>query len=568
MRQFLFAVILISILPVTSEAQIALAQVFAPQPYLPNSTIFPIPKSTINYTQIMFEHPAVEKAEYYQLKIFEMKGKDSALVFQVKDSSCATMLSGFQFASSYNWSYVAMNRKGKVIFKSPTYSFRTGFLPLANRLRVNVNDVNNNMGGLITFDYHTMIFDRGGNPVWFLPDDPKTEYSRFDKVRDLRVTNSGTITFITNRNAFEIMPDGRISWRAPTAGPNSLAPLHHGIERLPNGNLMTLGNHAVRMPVPFDTAIIAVDFGVIVEYDRKGKIVWKWDSYSYLRPAEIEFRKQENGQWMSSSHMNAFRQVSEGGVEYVYAGFRDLNRIIKIEKSSGKVVEVYGRRMNSGYGWINPGFFNAQHDVTVLSDGNIAVFNNDSISKEGVVSSLVIFSPAKPGQESRVVYRFACDFDKATNGKSEKCGSVDELPNKNLLVNFGTINRCIEITRDGKIVWDAFSEAFAADSNIWRPAGQYRSHYSSSLYPCYFTANIVENSNKAVTMNIWNEGTETDTYLIEYKSGDVWVKVASNEITPGKRTTCIIPKLKAVPFTQVRVISAANPDFIRVMDVK
>lgn len=224
--------------------------------------------------------------------------------------------------------------------------------------------------------------------------------------------------------------------------------------------------------------------------------------------------------------------------------------------------------MKSGSAWTGHNFFHAQHDVAPLSDGNIAVFNNDSITKEGVVSSLVIFSSARQGEESRITWRFACDFDKATNGKSEKCGGVDELPNKNLLVNFGNINRTIEITRDGKIVWDAFTESYAADSNTWRGAGQYRSHYSSSLYPCYFTAAIMENSKKAVTLNIWNDGTESDTYTIEYKSGDVWVKVANNGLEPGKRTTCVIPKLKSVPFTHVRVISAANPDFVRVLELQ
>lgn len=550
-----------------ANAQLTLASVFAPQPFLPNSTIIPVPNSLINYTQVMFDHPPVDKAVMYRLTITEFTEGDHIIYITLYDSSCATLVTTLDFGESYSWHYSALNSKGKTISTSPEYMFTILPLPSKNRVRVVTNDQTDNQGGFISFDYHCMIVDRNGKPVWFLPEDPKKEFTRDDKVRDIRVTSAGTVTFITQRNAFEIMPDGRISWRAPKSGVHTMEALHHGIERLPNGNLMTLGNHTVRMPVPFDTAVIPVEFGVIVEYDRKGAIIWKWDSYSYLRPAEIEFRKLPNGQWASSSHMNAFRQVNENGVYYVYAGFRDLNRVIKIEKSGGKVVATYGRRMNSGYGWKDSHFFSAQHDVTPLSDGNIAVFNNDSVCNPGVVSSIVIFSPESPGNESKLVWRFACDFDKATSGKSEKCGGVDELPNKNLLVNFGNINRTIEISRDGKIVWDAFTEYQSSDTSDWLGAGQYRSHYCASLYPVWFTAAVSADTKKAVTLNIWNDGEAADTYTIQYEVGKVWITIASIGIEPGKRSVCMIPKVKTAPFYKIKVISAANPDFVRTLDL-
>lgn len=514
----------------------------------------------------MFDHPPVEKALTYQLMITDPSGKANTIT--VIDSSSSTLVKQLEFGTSYKWQYTALAAKGKVLFTSPEYTFTILPLPKGIRVRVTTNDEANNQGGFVSFDYSGLITDRSGKPVWFLQDDPKKEFSRDDKVRDVRITSAGTITFITQRNAFEIMPDGRVSWRAPKSGAHAVETLHHGVERLPNGHLMTLGNHTVKMPVPFDTAIVPVEFGVIAEYDRKGTLVWKWDSYTYLRPAEIEFKRLPNGQWNFSSHMNAFRQVTESGIEYVYAGFRDLNRLIKIEKSSGKVVATYGRRMDSGYGWKDSHFFHAQHDVTPLSDGTIAVFNNDSVSKPDVVSSIVIISPEKPGQESKLVWRFACDFDKATTGKSEKCGGVDELPNRNLLVNFGNINRCIEITRDGKIVWDAFTEYKSADTSAWVAAGQYRSHYAPSLYPVWFSAALLSNTKKQVTASVCNEGEAADRYAIEYLVNDKWISLASVDVKPGKQTMCVIPKVKNLPFTKIRVTSAANADFYRTIDVK
>jgi hypothetical protein len=548
-----------------AHAQLTFASVFTPPPFLPNSQIIPVPNSAINYTQVMFDHPPVAKAVKYVVSVYEGQGDTRQLLTSSTDSSTSTRINKFSFGKSYSWHYTAVNSRNKTIYTSAEFLFTVLPLPSKNRVRVTTNDYGET-GGLISFDYHCMIVDRTGTPVWFLPSDPKNEFSRDDKVRDLRVSTAGTITFITQRNAFEIMPDGRISWRAPKTGVNTVESLHHGIERLPNGHLMTLGNHTVRMAVPFDTAFVPVEFGVIVEYDRSGNIVWKWDSYPYMHPAEIDFVKQPNGQWAFSTHMNAFRQVKENGIEYVYAGFRDIDRVIKIEKSSGKVVAAYGRQMNGGYGWYNPNLFHAQHDVTPLSDGNIAVFNNDSVSKEGVVSSVVIFSPGTNGNNSKLVWRFACDFDNATTGKSEKCGSVDELPNKNLLVNFGNINRTVEMTRDGKIVWDAFTESYVNDSIGWVAAGQYRSHYCSSLYPIWFSVAPLSSTKTMVTFNIWNDGDDADNYSIQYQVGEAWISVASVNIDGRKHKACMIPKGKT-PFYKIKVTSATNPDFVRTLDV-
>jgi len=547
---------------------VALSQIFAPQPFLPKSEIIPVPNSTLTQTQIMFDHPAYPKAVVYDVVVVEVSDKSSLTKFEAVDSSCATLLQHFEFGKTYNWYYIAYGKSRKVLYKSPSYVFSIQQLPPNKRVRVIVNDESANQGGLISFDYYCMITDRTGTPVWFLPKAPNQEFSQDDKVRDLRISFAGTCTFITQRNAFEIALDGRILWKAPQVGPRSpnyVETLHHGVERLPNGNIMTMGNHTEKFQVPNDTVTVNSEFGVIVEYDRKGNVVWKWDSFTYLRESDLQYKKLNATQWSLSSHLNAFRVTQDGDI--IYAGFRDLDRVVMVSKSQGVAGESYGRLTPSGAAPKGDGFFHSQHDVCPLRDGNIAVFNNDSISKDSVVSSIVIFSRAKTGGDAAVVWRFACNFDKLTNGKSEKGGSVDELPNGNLLSNFGTLNRCIEVTRDKKIVWDAFTEYYAADSGIWRPAGQYRSHYVSSLYPCYYSAVIAKQTKKEIWVNITNEGSEQDSYLVNYMGADKkWIfSGESVDVLPGKTLPFLVLSGKIADITTIQVQSVANPDFTRVI---
>src|SRR5688500_7112941 len=108
----LFFILLLSF---STRAQpLALADFFGPQPFLPKSTIIPVPGSSLSQTQIMFDHPPANNALVYQVKIYELNGKDSTLFRDVKDSSCATLLNGFEFGRSYRWNYTSYNAKNKV----------------------------------------------------------------------------------------------------------------------------------------------------------------------------------------------------------------------------------------------------------------------------------------------------------------------------------------------------------------------------------------------------------------------------------------------------------------------
>jgi len=92
-----------------------------------------------------------------------------------------------------------------------------------------------------------------------------------------------------------------------------------------------------------------------------------------------------------------------------------MARIVKIKKSSKKVVAIYGGK-NSGLPYhYAQGMFRFQHDALRLKDGSFAVLNNDLVADPEVVSSVVIFSEGKtPGKK---VFDFPFNYDGSTNGK-------------------------------------------------------------------------------------------------------------------------------------------------------
>lgn len=557
-----------------SAQTVALSKAIAPQPFLAASAIQPVPDSKINYTIVMFDHPPVPKALYYVLTVSLAGEKDTVPVFTAIDSTTGTLVQGLEFGKKYSWNYVAYGKKKKIISRSKNYSFSILPLPEGIRVRVNKNDTANNQGGFVSFDYAQVITDRNGTPVWFLPPAKQGEFKKDNLVRDLRVSSAGTYTFMTERNIFEIAIDGRILWRGPitpAGSKDNIGNFHHSFQRMPNGNLLTMGTHTVLRQLPNDTAHVELDYGVIAEYSHNNRLLWRWDSENYLSDEDILPRKTPDGKPNPSIHMNAC-SVTDSGY-YAYAGFRDLNRIVKIDRFTGKVVASYGTRGPSGEALYADGFFRRQHDVCLLRDGSLAVFNNDSVADPDAVSSVVIFSqPKNPGEESKLLWSFSCKFDSLTDGRSERGGNIEELSNGNYLINMGSLNRCIEISPSKQIVWDAFVESWSKEKNEWVASSQYRSHYIPSLYPCYFTVAVVGKVSSKVTVTIFNEGAEADSYYIEYKAPDgAWIIDQETKVIPagGRATITVLrPGPTGIVFNEMRIRSKTNQDFSRPVPLK
>ncbi|MES1242300.1 MAG: arylsulfotransferase family protein [Acidobacteriota bacterium] len=95
--------------------------------------------------------------------------------------------------------------------------------------------------------------------------------------------------------------------------------------------------------------------------------------------------------------------------------------------------------------WARTGSWRRQHQPTFLDDGNLLVFDNRGPG----------------GERSRVV-----EVDPRTGGTvwsydkdlfSKTLGSVQRLPNGNTLITESENGRALEVTRDGRVVWEYYN---------------------------------------------------------------------------------------------------------------
>lgn len=560
----------------------------------------PVNGARLNYTQIMFDHPEVFGAEEYtvQVALNNQQGQFDAPVKEWKDSSTASMVSGFNFGERYIWRYAGIHNGKKLEWQRPfAFEILKDIYADTNYYRVTVLTPNTDIktDGLIALDEMRTIVDRRGSFVWFLPEGARSRIPA-GAINDLRLTPAGTLTFIEGKKAIETDLNGNKLWQAPkdTTPDGRITPIiskqynyTHCFMRLPNGNYMV--QCKIYEPVPVSLihlmardsvdSIPEMQYDIIKEFDKKGILTWSWNSKNYFSGAELKemIETQPDSGILAKEpggHLNAFNVDDKG--RYVFAGFRNISRVVKIDKLTGKAEHSWGSKMTSGGADEGDGFFLKQHDVSLLADGSIAVFSNGNIAavkgKPLEPSEVVVFSQPSNGLASKVIWRYECKLgDMPVH--SVRGGNISELKNGNLLVCMGNVNRIFEVTRNKQIVWQAQVAKYVKNISMWIPKSLYRVHYTSSLYPCYFSiqtgCDTLTGIAASFNLKIFNNGSEGDAYVVNISSssGNYQKHFSTNTVQSGKYIVFNIAPGSVSTSNEkvsVSVTSQINPDLEKI----
>jgi len=554
----------------------------------------PKPDAILHYTQVYFETDFVNGAESYQLFLYSDSAQTNEIA-KVSSRYPAFQTSSLQWMQIYYWTVRAFDKDKLEMSQSPLYKFEIGKKINAlyvsdSRLDVRTNKVDKHNGGLILMDYARGIFDRQGSQLWSVPQIEGIINER-KQPRDLKVTVDKTITFLGGSTPVEIDFEGNVLWKAPTPFifRGDTITFHHDFRKMKNGHYYVLGNRKVDRKVigQFSDEAIASEYNtfrrgdsivkrtlqsVLLEFDGKGNLVWFWDSNDYISDEDLNYKKNENGLPGFGTHANAFSVNEENTKAYV--GFRDLNRIVRIDKKTKKVEFSFGEKYPSGDAQVGHDLFRGQHDATVTKRKSILVFNNnnDPRGKNGVGSILEI-NDAKTQKENLILWKFDFNFDTLSDGISHSTGNLVELENGNFLVCGGMMPRIFEVTKTKEIVWDAFVFNKSETEVNWTPFQQYRCHFTPQLYFYHFLARVSQNEARKDGKNIFhveiiNTGNSEDQYLVELFSQKKLVGSCrtTKVVSPGDKILVSINSKNTVPSEcEVKITSKENKTQFKVI---
>jgi hypothetical protein len=392
------------------------------------------------------------------------------------------------FGNNYTWRVVSGSKAGRLnhfsVLKDKytdesTYRFRV------QKESARYKD------GYILCDGTRAIYDINGHPVWYLPAIPG-EIDSNSVIRDMKITATGTITFLSTNSAYEVNYDGKLVWKAPRHPlPNgdSIERYHHDMTKLSNGHYMVMGTdsraYVWRHTSPSDSILIIqpagyenpqpvmnrpakIQFATLLEFDEKGKLKWSWSTTSYfakLPPNALTRQHQD-------THANAFYFDESSGC--IYVSIKNTSEILKIKYPEGTVLNVFDGENDVD----QESSFCEQHTCKLNRDGNLYIFNNNMCRKADG-PGVVVFRETANGHKLEKVWQFEFGPEQyhlrqpRTNATSG--GSASELADGALFISLCVPDGNMYIVNENKdIEWQAALEKFNATEADWRTYSFYR----------------------------------------------------------------------------------------------
>lgn len=439
-------------------------------PILAHAQLWPKEGAALHYRLIGFTVPAGKAGTRYQLQVFA-PGNNTPVVSQLSNTNHITATVP-KFGESYTWQvkYLKNGRPTKTI----RHTFTTLPNPYINSPRsrlVIIDSATQYKDLLIFFDNTRTLYNMHGEALWFLPVIKNITDSSAVMIRDIKISPQGTLTFLTNKNVYEIDYNANILWQGPIDSPvngHRISQYHHEITRRPNGNYMTIGNLKI---ISDDSAKSTQSCGTIIEYTPKNDVVWTWNSCDHL------------GDGDASTHFNSFYLDEERKV--FYTSYRNISRVVKAEYPLGGVLAHYGSDYKNNGNTRGKGLFYSQHNCGVNSNGDLILFNNNFNMDYGwkerndtsVPTVLVLKEPTSATDTITKLWEFKTNIDTFVRPLSTGGGSIRELNPGDYLVCTGLPGRNLIVSKDKKVLWNVITMHF---DKTWKPLQGYR---ISPLYP-------------------------------------------------------------------------------------
>lgn len=499
-------------------------------------SFFPEEGQQLNFTSILFKTEPVYNANSYEFVIDQVNGNFQNPLLKLNSPCSQIRIDGLKFGTGYIWKVIVKDKLGNPLSESGKRFFTIGRIlsVIESNYRYNINqsDLSEQSNDLLFLDYNGVAITRKGEPVWFLPPNAGGRNAR---VRDVKMTNNGTITYVTARKAFEIDLSGNILWSTPDETiieTDTIRNFHHEFTKLENGNYLVLAKYFRPNDVLSEVKSNTIPYTIVIEYDAEGKVVWYWNSLDFITRKDIEEIRMDGLNGDTYGHANSIKLSPDK--KFIYVSFRNLNVIVKIDRQQRKVISSFGEKIPTDQVNQPCHFFQRQHSAVSLPDDQVLLFNNS----DSLESSVIIFKETTHNDTIKKTWEFVCDIDSLTSSYSDRMGNVIPLETGNILVNMGLVNRIFEVTRGKQIVWDCLPEKWSSDSSVWVPFPNYRCSQTSTLYPFEFCIESHENETGNRSFTIYNVGSETDSYLISNQ----WNKIIKKriEIEAGKSITFML----------------------------
>lgn len=292
---------------------------------------------------------------------------------------------------------------------------------------------------------YLMILENDGTPYFYRQLDGLGLDFKVQLGRRLTYFNASSHAYYAMNARYDVVDSFRCG--------NGYSTDNHDLVLLPNGHSLLMGTD----PEPVDLSAVggradAIVIGLIVqELDQAKNVVFQWRSWDHFQVTDMVYH-DITAPVVDYVHGNSLDVDRDGNI---LLSSRHMNEVTKISRSTGEILWRLGGRNNQftflneplAY-WGQPFVFSHQHDVKVLPDGHLTMFDNGN-ARVPNFSRAVEWAIDETAMTATRVW----EFRMAPDVYGSAFGSVQRLPNGNTLIGWGaTLPTLTEVTSQGQIV--------------------------------------------------------------------------------------------------------------------
>ena len=403
------------------------------------------------------------------------------------------------FGKEYSWRIKRTDQRQELDFNageriSPLLHFSTLYNERADtsKFRLNVVQPAEKYSDAYVFcDATKVMYNMKGEPVWFLPQLPGLDVEQ-GVVRDLKVSQTGTITFLLNDRPYEITYRGDQLWSLPDTGSTN-GRYHHEFTHDKNGYvLMGTENLLCKTypqrdtlielwqgPPPADSQkrrIHNIPFSTVVCYNQDRHRMWEWHTADVLkRDRKMLLAYFRPGSHGVELHDNAF--CIDQKKQTIFISCKAYGILLEVDLRSRRLKNVLGDKPE-----INGAdrTFCGQHACKLSAGGDLYLYNNNDCQPEQV-PTLAMFRqlPGKAGLEK--TWEYSCPVlpivrDNPRRRLVSTGGNVMELPDKSMFAAMSSpYSNIFMVSQEKKLLWNSMLEKRTDPANnFWEPMPLYR----------------------------------------------------------------------------------------------
>jgi hypothetical protein len=181
---------------------------------------------------------------------------------------------------------------------------------------------------------------------------------------------------------------------------------------------------------------------LLLEYDKNDNKVFEWNTKDHFKVTDATF-EDITANTVNYCHINGIEIDND---DNILISSRNMDEITKINRSTGEVMWRFGGKNNQFTLIGDSIFFNHQHSVRALPNGNYILFDNGNFNTPAV-SRACEYKIDTTLRTATLVWKYV----HPVNMYSFATGSVQWLPSDNILIGWGADRRvtATEVDRQG-----------------------------------------------------------------------------------------------------------------------